>query len=297
MRQALFRLLVLAACALAGGAHAQPPAPRLVVVGDGVAAPYVSAVSEITSLARSVGVPLLRPTESMLQSSMQMGTIGSQDAFVALGASAAAQVLALKPPVRAVSCLTIERQGLPGVVLTHPASSRIELLRRILPKAVQIGVLYDPSGSRADIAALEAAARAASAGIVARPVTDAGVLEAQLERLANEVDVLLGTYDPGIYAARNAAQLIRFSYQHRIPFIGTSDAWARAGALAGFDWDYKDLAAQCASKAMRLAAGEALDPEPQRPRRMPYSLNAATARQLNVPLPRGVVQGARSVFE
>jgi putative ABC transport system substrate-binding protein len=293
-------LLAIAACALAAAAHAQPAAPRLapqvVIVGDNAAAPYEAAVAEIGSLAHGAGIPVLRSAEQVLQRALQMGTLGRTDVFVALGARAAAQVLALAPPVRALSCLTIEHSGLPGVILAHSASSRIALVKRMVPKAKVVGVLFDPRGPREDIAALEAAAGAAQLELVAKPVAEVADIDAQLDRLANEVDVLLTTYDLRIHSPKNAAQLIRFSYQHRIPLIGMSDSWTRAGALASLDWDYKDLGAQCASKALRMARGERFEQEPQRPRRQPYSINSATARQLRVQVPGDVAQGARFVF-
>lgn len=290
-------LLALATGVWAVAAFAQTAAPKIVVVGDNATGPYLSATTEISALARTADVTVMHPAEKLLSSALQMGSISRGDVFVALGTRAASQVLALGAPVRAISCLTIERTSLPGVILAHPASRRIELLRRILPKAAQIGVLYDPAGPRTDLAALVSAAAAAQATIVPRPVTDAASLEMQLERLANEVDVLLATYDQGIYSTKNAAQLIRFSYQHRIPLIGMSDSWARAGALAGLDWDYKDLGEQCASKALRMATGQRMETEPRRPNRMPYSINTATARELRITVPPGAAQGARFQFD
>ena len=291
------RLLLVCTLAWAAVAFAQPATPKIVVVADSETAPYQATVAEISALARASGTAVLRPAGQVLSSALQMGTLSRSDVFVALGARATAQVRGLGAPIQAMSCLTIERTGLPGVVLTHSAAARIDLLKRIVPKAAQIGVLYDPAGSRTDLAALATAAAAVQATLVARPVTDAASLAMQLERLANEVDVLLATYDQGIYSAKNAAPLIRFSYQHRIPFLGMSESWARAGALAGIDWDYKELAEQCAAKAVRLAAGERIEAEPKRPNRMPYAINAATARELGVTLPAAVMQGARQVFQ
>jgi hypothetical protein len=46
-----------------------------------------------------------------------------------------------------------------------------------------------------------------------------------------------------------------------------------------------------------MARSEEFEPEPQRPRRQPYSLNSATARQLRVQLPEDVVREARFVFQ
>lgn len=291
-------LLMLLAAGFAAAAHAQPIANQIVVVGGNASAPYQAALAEVRALARSAGVPVAAMAEGALRQNMLDGRIGRADVYVALGARSVPPVLSLTQPVRALTCLTTDRwSGLPGVVLAHSAASRIGLVRRILPKARAIGVLFDPGAARQDIAALEAAAGAAQMELVAKPVAEAADIEAQLDRLANEADVLLATYDLGIHSPKNAAQLIRFSYQHRIPLIGMSDSWTRAGALASFDWDYKDLGAQCASMALRVARGQEVEREPQRPRLQPYSINAATARQLRVRVPGDVVQGARFVFQ
>jgi ABC-type uncharacterized transport system substrate-binding protein len=290
-------LVLRTATALAVTAHAHTPAaPQVVVVGASDSAPYQAALTELTALARGTGIAVTAP-DAFRQAQVE-GRIGRADIYVALGARSVPMVLSAAQPGRALTCLTTERWAdLPGVVLAHSAAVRIEFVRRVVPKARAIGVLFDPKAPGTDLAALEAAARAAQVVLVAKPVAEAADLEGQLDRLSNEVDVLLATYDLGLYSAKNAAQLIRFSYQHRIPLVGMSDSWTRAGALAGLDWDYRDLGAQCAAKALRMARGERVEQDVQRPRRAPYSINAATARQLRARVPAEVLQGARSVYE
>ena len=286
-------LCLLSATLVVASVHAQ----QVVVVGGNTSAPYQATTAEVSAAARNAGLAAISLPETMLPQALRMGTVSPADVYVALGARALAATVAAARPGNALSCLTTERSGLPGVILTHPARARIGLLKRLLPRTRQVGVLFSPQADRQDLAALEAAAAASGMEIVAKPVDEKNDLDKQLDRLANEVDALLATYDLSIHSAKNAPRLIRFSYQHRIPLIGMSSSWAKAGALAGLDWDYKDLAEQCASMALRIARGERVAGEVRPPRMLVYSINASTARQLNIALPEEALRGAHATFE
>lgn len=287
------RVLVLVACAASAAAQAQ----QIVMVSSHASAPYRATLAGMRAVTREAGATVVEVSPGDLRKALVEGRVSRSDFFVALGAKAASPVLDLVAPGHAMSCLTLAAAGMPGVLLAHSATHRIELLKRLLPDARVIGVLYRPGANPQELEALAAAARSMGRRIVARPVAEPADLEGQLNRLADEADVLLATYDPGIYSPANAAVLIQFSYRHLIPFVGMGDSWSKAGALIGVDWDFTDLGHQCGTAALQLSAGVRLDPDPQRPRRMTYSINAATARLLRANLFGDAIRGARAVYE
>jgi putative ABC transport system substrate-binding protein len=119
-----------------------------------------------------------------------------------------------------------------------------------------------------------------------------------LNRLAGAVDVLWGLADHVVLSPETAQPLLLFSLRNRIPFVGLSASWAKAGALYALDRDYGDLGAQCGELAMAILDGR--PPEslpPASPRKVVYAINLKTARHMKITLPDGLVRGAAEVFE
>jgi putative ABC transport system substrate-binding protein len=190
------------------------------------------------------------------------------------------------------------RANMTGVTIDFPAETHFQWLTRILPAAENIGVLYNPAHNQHKIDAATKAAGTLGLTLHARKVEEPAELADALESLGKSVDALWGVPDELIYSAQTAQHMLLFSLRNRIPFVGLSGTWVKAGALYSLDCDYRDIGAQCADIAAGLlqpAKGAAAVP-PARPRRVVYFLNLKTAAQMKVELPESVIQGAREVF-
>ena len=89
-----------------------------------------------------------------------------------------------------------------------------------------------------------------------------------------------------------------FSFRNRIPLIGLSSAWVKAGSLFSLERDYNDVGAQAAELALKIAGG--VSPSslpPQTPRKAGYVLNRRTAEHMKLELPEGMIDGADRTFE
>ena len=119
-----------------------------------------------------------------------------------------------------------------------------------------------------------------------------------LETVAKRVDVLWAIPDSVVVSPETAKTLLVYSFRNRIPFIGLSSAWVKAGALFALDWDYEDVGAQCGELAIRIFRGtRAGKIAPESPRRVTYSVNRKTAREMRVVLSESVISGAAKVYE
>ena len=91
--------------------------------------------------------------------------------------------------------------------------------------------------------------------------------------------------------------VLLFSFRNNIPYIGPSATWVKAGALYSLDWDYEDLGAQCGEMAQKVLGGTAPAAIPAvSPRRVLYTLNLFTARQMKITLSGELVRGARQTY-
>ena len=161
-----------------------------------------------------------------------------------------------------------------------PSEQQVAWLRRLLPSARYIGVLYDPAQNAPAIESLAAALRRADLNPVLVPVPTPAALPAALERVSASADALLAVSDTIVYTPQTAKALLVFSFRHKLPLIGLSERWVQAGALFALDWDYHELGMFCGRLALqRLAGHGAAAPTPPRPH---VFVNQRSARLLGV---------------
>jgi putative ABC transport system substrate-binding protein len=119
-----------------------------------------------------------------------------------------------------------------------------------------------------------------------------------LKSLTNSADVLWGIADTLVLTPETARPILLFSLQNRIPFVGLSGSWAKAGAVYALDRDYTDMGRQCGELAGKVLAGQAPDGlPPVPPRKVIYLINRRIAEPLKLTIPREALQGAEEVIE
>jgi len=185
-----------------------------------------------------------------------------------------------------------------AVLLRTSILKQLQWHSRILPGAKRIGILYDPRynqnwvDSAADIAAR------LGLKIIAIPVTSVKKLPSALKLLGRNADSLLGIADKTVYSSKTAKAILLYSFRNRIPFVGLSKAWVKAGALYALDWDYSDLGSQCAAIALRLLDGEKAETiQAQLPDKQIYLFNLKTAKQMKLEISKDLIAGAFKVYK
>jgi len=189
-------------------------------------------------------------------------------------------------------------RGVTGVFLEFPLETQLAWLRHLMPDARRIGVVFNPAENRDTIEAADRIASRMGLELLAREVATPLELPGALESLANRADVLLGISDNVVVTPQTARSLLLFSFRNRIPFIGLSTAWVKAGAFYALDRDYRDIGRQCAELAAKVLAGAdpaSLAPVP--PRRVTYSLNLKTAEQMKMQIPSSLSKAAEQLFQ
>ena len=307
MHSLVASLLVL----LSAGKPVSAP-PRIVVVLSADAMPYQQALAGLRRnlLATMPGARLevvaLGGDTARVGDAVQAIRGGGAPValVVTLGTLATRTLIARVPDVPIVAGMILNAAELhstanvTGVYLEYPVEVELDWLRRLVPEGRRVGVLYhgDEGGQRVADARRVAAAAGGAFTVVAIRVDGPADLPDALAQLTNRADVLWSLNDPVVYNPETARSLLLFSLRNRIPLVGQSTAWVRAGALYALDRDYDDVGAQCADLAARIVAGEAvgtLPPAP--PRKVRYTLNLKTAATLGFPLPDAVVRGAAEV--
>jgi putative ABC transport system substrate-binding protein len=304
---ALGALLLAAAPAGAMGSGA---AARVRILVSQDALPYQEALEGVRrSLALQDMQPLvevesLQGDEARAREAARRARRENVALLVTLGSLATQASIREAPQLPVVAGLILNADDLDaarnatGVVLEFPAETEFRFLQRLLPRQKRIAVLYHAAENRRRVEAAGRAARALGMRLDARRLESPRELPAALDSLTRDADVLWGLADQVVLNPQTAQPILLFSLRNRIPFVGLSLTWVKAGALYALDRDYADIGAQCGEMAGRILRGtppSALPPAS--PRKVVYALNLRTARHLNIDIPGPLVQAARTVIE
>jgi len=187
--------------------------------------------------------------------------------------------------------------NLTGASMEIPLGFQFSKLKEILPSVRRIGVLYNPEVTGPLVADAGGAATRLGLELVAIPVGSEKDLLEHTDALAEKVDVLWSVADSTVFSPQGLKQILLATLRNRIPFIGLSPSFVKAGALAAFSVDYQDVGRQSAEQALRILGGEEPASIPMTsPRSISLSLNMNTARQIQVNIEDEIRQRAELFF-
>ena len=286
---------------MAAQCAAAQPAPRersVLIVTAEDSAPYQEAIQGI-ALALP-GRPLARALH-VDRDAGQIAAAAPGSIVIALG-TRAAEGLA-KIPAALVSCMVLRSRSAStwprrySVVLDHPVELQLEWIKRVLPAARRLLVIYNPEENQWRVeAALRAFARAGLT-LVLRPASDPALLPGILEHSGDAADAIWGFPDAQLLNRNTARPLLLFSYRNRMPLIAPSDNWVAAGALFALSWNFQDLGRQCGEVAALLLQGRLPPENIIVPRSVAYTLNRRAIEHFRTPLAESLIKGARRVNE
>lgn len=223
--------------------------------------------------------------------------------IITIGSLASEKILEKISDLPVVCCLVLRSDYLrkstnaTGVFLEFPLQVQFKWMRVFLPEARNIGVLYNPGENMKRVEAAEVVAQEMGLTLHAQAVRTPSELPIALSHLSREVDVLWGLADRIVLTPETAESVLLFSFRNRIPFVGLSQTWTKAGALYSLDWDYEDLGKQCGTMALLVWKGKPVhDMAPVSPRKVRWSLNLKTAQYMKVNIPRDLVDEANFIF-
>ena len=283
--------------------------PRVALIRSSNAAPIAEAAKAITETLQrqqprvEVVSYLLPPTERTADLFAQIRQL-RPDLVLTLGTRATAAALADRidgVPLVFSMVLHPQQEGflrpdVTGITLEVAPEQQFRLLRRLLPRARTVGVLYDPAQTGLVVA--QARRSAERFGFRLEAVAVKGPPEAlrAIDRLAKRVDVLWAVPDGSVFTPLTTGPIQLAALQRRVPMLGLSASHARTGALAAFALNYGDLGRQTTALVRRVIAhGNARGIPVARPRKVDVIVNARTARRCGIALDPALTRQAVEV--
>lgn len=216
--------------------------------------------------------------------------VGVRALRAVMSAEASTPVLAALVPHSAFDRIAgaADSRRVSAVFLDQPLARQLALIRVALPDRARVGVLLGPE-SRFALPSLRRMAERFDQSIASAEVDSERAIADALESVLGRADVLLALPDPLIHNAATLQSLLLASYRQRVPVIGFSPAYTRAGALLSVHSSPLQLSEQVAELAAGAIAAGRL-PAPQYPRDYQVSVNRQVARSLSIDLPdEGVI--------
>ena len=162
-----------------------------------------------------------------------------------------------------VSAKLVESREHPGGNVTGTSdqssdaiSTQINLIKKVLPKAKTIGILYTQSEPNSVVQKDEAKRLLEEKGftVVEKTILDSNNVKAATESLMTEVDMVFVPTDNIISSTMETVKQV--SIKHKVPVFGGSTEMVAVGGLYNYGTNYEELGRQTARMLIRVLKGE-----------------------------------------
>jgi putative ABC transport system substrate-binding protein len=283
---------LLAPALFAAAAVAASRVSVLVVSEPGVEA-YGQALAGVTAALPAGTYRVVETGKTFEQDLTGALENGEPRVVIAVGSGALAQVRARHATVPLVAALVAAgSEGEPArrrVELEIPPAAQLAAMRALWPGRTRAGIIRNPARSRFAADALEACARREGFSLVVVNCDGPSHLLKSLAGFKGKADFVLCSPDPDLYNPVTIKPLVLASIEQRLPLVGFSPAFVRAGAAAGIFPDYADVGRQAAEMALRLIRGEEHAADSESPRKIQVAINLRVARLLGVEFRAGAM--------
>lgn len=180
-----------------------------------------------------------------------------------------------------------------------PVSEQLSMIRKLLPEAKTVGILYSTNevNSQAAIEEYKQAAPEYGLEIVESGISTVADIPLAAEQLAAKVDCISNLTDNNVVSSLPV--VLDASNKNGIPVFGSEIEQVKKGCLAAMGLDYVALGEQTGRMAAKVLKGETKASE------MPYELiegasfygNTAVAENLGITLPEELTDSAAEIFD
>ena len=280
-----------------------PPEPAqstLLIVNSDATATYVDVADQLATHMVKSGLPsgeVQQMTAAELTLAMRSGHMPRPRLFVALGVEAVATLAhsRVQAPVLAALIPRSSFQRLlhdsgrsassqfTALYLDQPLSRQLSLIRLALPKARRLGVLLGPE-SITRIGQLRLLTGSSGLKLVDAQVDEAAGIFPALKQVLDDCDVLLALADPQVFNSQSIQNILLAAFRAKVPLVGFSPAYVRAGALLSLHVTPGQAALQAAALLQDALAGKALPASPAESNDFEVGVNVHVARAMNLVL-------------
>ncbi|MDF2607579.1 MAG: putative extracellular substrate-binding protein [Bacillales bacterium] len=207
-------------------------------------------------------------------------------------------ITAVADPVKAGVAKSLESSetNVTGTTNSTPITNRLDLIKKLVPNAKKVGILYSTSEINAQVQ-VDAATKAApdfGFEIVTAGVTNANEIPQAMNSLVGKIDALFVPTDNLVVSSMPI--IADICLKKKIPIIGSDKGISDKGALAITGVDYYKLGKQTAEIAVEIINGKKpQDIEIGISKDLQLIVNTDVAKELNITIPKEIDEKAEKV--
>lgn len=190
-------------------------------------------------------------------------------------------------------------KNITGISLDVPPESQFTQLKLIAPQVSQIGVIYSSEASQELIYQAKKISADLGIELVSIQVTSGKNVRKAWKKIENRIDALWMVADPVVITQDNFEFLKEQTLRKKIPFLGYSESFVKAGALLAVSPDYETIGSQAASLTLQILEDRQKPGDIQitEPIGTVIALNKSTAKKLGLSLNDSILSFIDRAFE
>jgi len=308
MKRILINLITVALCIVS---FAYANATDIALVTTSKISAFDIALDGFNETLRNGGYNVNLTTYNMAQNDLVAQLMSKKcDLVLAMGTDAAIKIkdkITRSPivfsmilnPVQSKITETMGPSGsnITGASLDIPARIQLDLIKKVLPQAVNVGVIY--SSKTADlIQEAKIAEKQMGLSLISFKVESDTEVPQAFKKLVGRVDVIWLVPDTTVCTQDSLPYMLNTSIESKLPIMGFAPYLCKAGALMSYTYDYKDIGRQTGELAIKILSGESVGDLPvEIPRKVNYVFNLKTANYLGLQIPSQMIKDAVEVFQ
>lgn len=173
--------------------------------------------------------------------------------------------------------------GFNALLLDQPIARRLDLIQQIIPGVKRISLVLGEHNQNY-AAEIQREVDKRRLQLQTGLVNSESELISTLDRTLEQSDVMLGLLDPLVFNRSNSRNILLTAYRWRVPLVGISPAYVRAGALASVYSSAEQLGWQLAETIVRYhnAGGKEALPDYQFPNYFKVAVNYQVAQSMGL---------------
>jgi len=185
-----------------------------------------------------------------------------------------------------------------GTTDMPPVEKQLELIKKILPKAATIGVVYNAgeANSVSQVEAFKAAAKAMNINVVEATATNSSLVYQAAQSLVGKCDAVYVPLDNTVVSA--LASVVKVCDENKLPLFSSDNESVGKGAIAALATDYYALGKQTAEMAKKILDGAKPGALPVERLKSPdVHVNLTAAKLQGVTVPEDVIKTAKKIYQ
>ena len=136
-----------------------------------------------------------------------------------------------------VESMKLPGSNISGASMDIPLYLQFEYMKKLLPKGRTVGVIYSNAETGPIVADARKVARGMGIELLGIEVDGPSGVASAMKRLIGEVDFLWSVADSNVFTREMTRDILLETLRNKLPFMGLSPGFVRAGALVALDVD------------------------------------------------------------